>query len=516
MIHHTRLNRILDTWSQDLDTNIRTYEDLIEGCNDIIKYKMDLAGDGGFQVYLSYIDVMVNRDIIEQQLMEQFLQYRRFTKLEAKTEEDFLTFLKRTGIAVADIRPAQSMDDAVNAVLSGDSMMLIEGYAGALVIATRAWPNRGIGQTETEKVVRGPKEAFTETIRFNTVLIRRRIRDTRLKVKQKQLGTRSRTDIAILYMEDLVRPEILNELKNRLERYNIDAVLETGTIEQLIEEKWYSPFPQMQYTERPDKAASALLEGRVVVAVDTTPYVLILPSTLNTFMQASEDYYNRWAISAMIRCIRYMAMLLAMGTPGLYIALTTFHPAMLPSSLLFSIAASREGVPFYATLEVIIMEIAFEMLREAGLRLPSAIGHTVSIVGGLIIGQAAVEAGIASPIVVIIVSLTAIASFTIPNDGFVSAIRICKYIIIGASSILGLYGFMLAILGILIHLSGLKSFGIPYLSPFSFWEVNEGEDLKDSILRAPITSMRKRPVYSRRGHRVRMTEVSGENKDGKS
>lgn len=510
---HTRENRIIGHWTGSLEQNIQTYETLIEGCNDIVKYAMDLAGDGGFRVYISYIDVMINRNIIEQQLMEQFLNYRRFTELAKNTGEDFITYLKRTGIAVADIRTERTVDAAVNAVLSGDSMMLVDGSDQAIIIGTRAWPNRGVGEAQTEKVVRGPKEAFTETIRFNTVLIRRRIRDTRLKVKQKQLGTRSRTDAAILYMEDLVRPEVLHELERRLEIYSIDAVLETGTIEQLIEDKWYSPFPQMQCTERPDKAASALLEGRIVLAIDTTPYVLILPSTLNTFMQASEDYYNRWAVSAMIRFLRYVAMFLAMCTPGLYIALTTFHPAMLPSSLIFSIAASRDGVPFYATIEVIIMEIAFEMLREAGLRLPSAVGHTVSVVGGLIIGQAAVEAGIASPIVVIIVSLTAIASFVIPNEGFVSAIRLCKYIIIAASALLGLYGFMLAVLGILVHLSGLKSFGIPYLSPFSFWGVNEGEDRKDSLLRAPIAAMRKRPVYSRDGCRIRL--VKRGKRDGK-
>lgn len=506
MASHTRDNRITLEFTWNLQQNVAAYEALVQDCDDIVRYTMDLAGDGGFRVYISYVDVMIDREIIEQQLMEQFLYYQRFVQLQEKQEEEFVTFLKRTGIATADIREAPDFDAAVNAVLSGDTMLMVEGYAGACVIGTRAWPNRGIGQTETEKVVRGPKEAFSETLRFNTVLIRRRIRDTRLKIRSRQLGVRSRTDVAIVYMEDLVRPEVLKEFEKRLDRYSIDAVLETGTVEQLVEDKWYSPFPQLQYTERPDKAASALLEGRIVLVVDTTPFVLILPSTLNTYMQASEDYYNRWAVSAMVRFLRYIAMFLAMCTPGLYIALTTYHPAMLPSSLIFSIAASRQGVPFYATIEVVIMEIAFEMLREAGLRLPSAIGHTVSIVGGLIIGQAAVEAGIASPIVVIIVSLTAIASFVIPNDSFVSAIRLCKYSIILGAALLGLYGFMLAILVILVHLSGLKSFGIPYLSPFSFWGVNDGEDRRDSLIRAPITAMNKRPVYSREGRRIRLVK----------
>ena len=501
---HTRKNIITVSMSNVLDQNIQNYEMLLQDCDDVVKRLMPLEGDGGFRIYISYIDVMVDRRLIEESLLEQFLAYTHQQHMQTPTNKSFITFLKDSGVATADVKESDDFNAVISAVLSGDTILFIENSSKALIVATRAWPNRGVGTTETEKVVRGPKEAFSETIRFNTILIRRRIRDTRLKVKQKQMGVRSKTDIALMYMEDLVRPDILQEVQRRLSLYDIDSVMETGTIEQLIEDKWYSPFPQLQFTERPDKAASAILEGRIVVVVDTTPFVLILPATLNSFLQASEDYYNRWGISSFIRVLRYIAMFLALCTPGLYIALTTFHPAMVPSSLIFSIAASRQGVPFYATVEVILMELAFELLREAGLRLPTAVGHTVGIVGGLIIGQAAVEANIASPIVVIVVSITAIASFSIPNDSMVSAIRLCKYWIIFLSAILGLYGFMLAMLTILIHLTGLRSFGIPYLSPFAFRGVNQGEDLKDSIVRMSIFTMKRRPIYSQPGHRKRL------------
>ena len=352
--------------------------------------------------------------------------------------------------------------------------------------------------------VRGSKESFTESFRVNTVLIRRRIRDTRLKSKQMTVGVRSKTDVALMYMEDLVRPAILDEVLKRLERFQIDAILDSSYLEALTEEEWFSPFPQYQSTERPDKAASALLEGRLVLVVDNSPMVLLLPATFPCFFQASDDYYDRWDAANFVRLLRYAAAFAAVLLPGLYIALAGFHPEALPLSFALSFAASREGVPFILPVEVIVMELAFELLREAGIRLPGPMGSTLGIVGGLIIGQAAVDAHIVSPVVVILVALTALSAFTIPNELFASAFRMIKFYFIIAASLGGFVGLTAAVLTVLVHLSGLKSFGVPYMMPFVSAEMAPDSKWQDNVWRMPISKMYERPYFTRAGHRRRL------------
>ena len=275
-------------------------------------------------------------------------------------------------------------------------------------------------------------------------------------------------------------------------------------IEQLSEEKWYSPFPQFQTTQRPDRAAMSILEGRVIVLVDNSPTGLILPTDYNSFIKTSDDMYNRWEIASFGRILRYMAAFFAMTVPGLYLAVTNFHTQVLPTTLLLSFAAARQGVPFPAVVEVLLMEIAFELLREAGVRLPGAMGNTIGIVGGLIIGQAAVEANIVSPIVVIVVAFTALCSFAIPNEEFATSFRLIKFLFIFLCSWLGFYGFLYGLLLVLIHLSHLKSFGIPYLMPFVGADLNQYDDERDSLIRQPLFLMRRRPIYARRDQRVRL------------
>ena len=373
--------------------------------------------------------------------------------------------------------------------------MLIDGYEKGVIISTRGFPRRSVSKAETEVVVQGSQESFVETFRINTVLIRRRIKDTRLKIEQIRVGKRSKTDVGIAYISDIVRPEILKEVKKRINKIDIDGILDSSYIEQLIEDDYLSPFPQLQMTERPDKAASALLEGRIVLVVDNSPFVLIIPALLTSVYQSSEDYYQRFEIMSFVRIIRYIAGFLAVALPGFYIAVAVYHPSMIPTQLLFKIAEARGDVPVPAVFEVLLMELAFETLREAGIRLPSAIGSTLGIVGGIIIGQAAVDAGLVSPIVVIIVSLTGLCSFSIPNIALVSGFRIMKYLVILFSSVLGLFGFWLSILLILIHLVSLKSFGIPFI---------KGSDLKDTLFRVPLFKMKKRPIFANENQKVRM------------
>lgn len=305
-------------------------------------------------------------------------------------------------------------------------------------------------------------------------------------------------------MKDLIYPEMITEIEKRLKEFEIDGILDSGVIEQLTEKKRYSPFPQFQTTQRPDRAAMAILEGRIVLLSDNSPVALILPATYNSFIQTGDDYYNRWEIASFTRILRYAASFLAMTFPGLYLAMTNFHTQLLPTDLLLSLAAARQGVPFPAVIELLIMELAFELLREAGVRLPGANGNTIGIVGGLIIGQAAVDANIVSPIVVIVVALTALCSFAVPNEELAAAFRILKFVFIVLCGYLGYLGFLLGIMAVLIHLSKLESFGIPYLAPFVGADLNGYEDERDTFLRLPLNLLKKRPVYARAGARTKL------------
>lgn len=503
---HDEDQKVIIPLSENLDANIRNFEMLFQDCGDVVKRKFPLGQNKEVWGYIAYIDVMIDRRVIEESILEQLIVQVRDVppNLEDIKEEERFDFIKDGGLASADIKEVKTMDEATLAVLSGETILFIDGYAKAIMIATKGFPNRGVQQPDTEAVVRGSKEGFSEAFRINSVLIRRRIRDTRLKLKQKQIGVRSRTDVGLMYIEGLVRPSILKEIEDRLDTFKIDAILESGMLEQIIEDEWYSPFPQFQATQRPDKAASAILEGRIAIIVDNTPFVVLLPTTLNCFFQASEDYYDRWMIMSFVRILRYIASFFSVALPGLYIVFTSFHPGMLPTSLTYAFAASRIGVPFPAVLEVVIMELAFELLREAGIRLPGPISNTIGIVGGLIIGQSAVSANLVSPIIVIVVAVTAISSFAIPGQGFTSAVRLIKFFIIALSAMLGLYGFWLGMLIVLIHLSSLKSFNIPYLLPYAASNLNNYNDNKDALIRLPYFMMKKRPFFANESERIRL------------
>ena len=422
--------------SKNLEKNITIIENAFQNCGDIVKRHFFVGEKKDIAVYMIYTDNIVNGNAIEESILTNIMNRCR---IDGK-KEGMLKRLNEEVIAIGEMNEVKTFQEIFDAVLLGDTILLVDGNDIALQASTKGFPSRGVSEAKTEVVVQGPKDAFTEIGATNIVLIRRRIRDTKLKVKRTKVGKRSKTDVAILYMEDIVRKEILQEVEYKINQIDIDVVLDSGYIDQLLENRWLSPFPQLQMTERPDKAASVLLEGRVVIVIDNTPFVVIAPATLNVFFQAAEDYYDRWEIMSFIRLIRYCAGFLAVALPGLYIALTVFHPSMLPTNLALKIAETRQNIPFPAVGEILIMELAFELLREAGIRLPSPVSSTIGIVGGIIIGQAAVEAGIVSPSVVIVSALTGICTFVIPNIALVSGLRLTKYIVLIFSAFLGLYG----------------------------------------------------------------------------
>ncbi|GFI60882.1 spore germination protein B1 [Clostridiales bacterium] len=447
---------------------------------------------------LVYIDNIVSTDVIENSIMTNLMN-----RTQIDPEENILDRLKEEAITIGEMNEEIDFQNIFTSILLGDTVIFTEGESKALIASTKDWPTRGVPSAENEVVVQGPKDAFAESVSKNVVLMRRRIRDTALKVIRNKVGRRSQTDIAIMYMEGIARQNVIDNVKKNIENINVDAIMDAGYIEQMSERKWWSPFPQVQMTERPDKASAALLEGRVVVAVDNSPMALMFPSTLNTFFQAAEDYYDRWEIMSFIRLIRYIAAFLALALPGLYIALTLYNPNLLPVEVVLKIAGTRMNVPFSAITEVFIMEIAFELLREAGIRLPSPIGSTLGIVGGIVIGQAAVEAGLVGPVVVIISAITGICTFVIPNQAMVNGIRLCKYVVLIISAALGLFGFWIGIILTLVHLCSLESFGIPYMYPYCSASESGWDDLKDSVVRMPLFMLKKRPVFSSPKNRIR-------------
>lgn len=491
--------------SRLLSDNIAHMEELFAVCDDIKKKQMNLGKNKDIPCYLTFIEVAVDMGT---SALGELLKY-----LRSADKEEILAALEKNSLGVADATYFSTIEEAADGLLTGETILFVEGFDKAVKIPDDGYPNMGVNEADSEKVIRGSNEGFTESVKQNAALIRKRIRSPKVKVKQLKAGMRSKTNVYLVYVEDLVYPKLLQEIEHRMNGFEIDGVLDSGIIEQLAEEKWYSPFPQFQTTERPDRAAMSILEGRVVLISDNSPVALLLPTDYNSFIQTSDDYYNRWEIASFGRMLRYLASFFAMTLPGIYLAVTNFHTQILPTTLLLSFAEARSGVPFPAVIEVLIMELSFELLREAGVRLPGTMGNTIGIVGGLIIGQAAVDANLVSPIVVIVISFTALCSFAIPNEEFATAFRILKFGFIALCAWLGFFGLLLGLLVILIHLAGLKSFGIPYLMPFVGADLNGYEDERDFFWRQPLKWLRKRPIYAKRSERTRL--VWKKNKKGK-
>lgn len=485
--------------SEKLEENKKRYEAIYENCDDI--KKIDITLSGGRKVFLAYEEVTLASGNLGATAVGVFLEW--LEKKEGSNQELSEAILENEG-RISDYRIYDNIEEAAQGMLTGDSILFVDGVPYGIKISDKGFPGIGVSSCESEKVVRGSNEGFSESVKTNVALVRKRVRSTRVKVKSYTMGVRSHTLVNVLYIEDLAYPSVVRELDRRMKEYLVDGVLDSGVIEQLAEESWLSPFPQFQTTQRPDKAAFSLLEGRVVVLSDNSPVALILPCDYNSFLKTTDDYYNRWDMATFARILRFFSSFFAMTLPGLYLALTNFHTQILPTSLLLAFQEAREGVPFPTVLEVLLMELSFELLREAGVRLPGAMGSTIGIVGGLIIGQAAVEAHLVSPIVVILVSFTALCSFAIPSEEFAYAFRVLKFLVIFASAWLGYFGFLVCITGILFHLARLKSFGIPYLTPFSGGDINGDLDKRDALWRYPLQKNTVRPIYARRNQRVRL------------
>ncbi|WP_422392326.1 spore germination protein [Niallia oryzisoli] len=477
-----------DTIGSDLSDMEQQLKKLFENCSDFVIrpfFVMDKV-----KILLIYIDGLVDTNLLD----EVFLKPMIFEGKPQGVEEtsSLGKIIEQHLIAVTQVKNVSKLGELADGILKANIGVVIEGEANAMLAELPGYEKRAIEEPATEVTIRGPKDGFTESLRTNTTLLRRRIRSTKLKFESFTIGELSQTDVVMAYIDGIAADSLLEEVRSRIGRIQIDALMGSEMLEEFIEDVPYSPFPQIQNTERPDILIANLLEGRVGIIVDNTPFALVIPMTFWSGLQAADDYYERFIYTTFIRFIRYVLFNISLFLPSLYVALSTFHPKLIPTSLLFSVAAAREGVPFPAIVEALMMEFVFEGLREAGVRLPKAIGSAVSIVGALVIGQAAVQAGIVSAPMVIVVATTGIASFSIPRYNFGTSIRLIRFIMLILAGVLGLYGIVLGFIALTIHLVCLRSFGVPYFTPVA---PQIPKDLKDVIIRVPRWALNQRPTF---------------------
>ncbi|KPB04198.1 spore germination protein [Bacillus sp. CHD6a] len=493
----------------NLERNLATFKDLYGNSSDLVIRKIQFGEDHKLHVGMIYLDGLVDKQMVED-LLDAFMFQMKDNQVtvDSLEKDNVTTILKNTSIPIAETTELHHLQDMESAILSGGAILLIDGVTSGLKINISGWAERGVNESSTENVVRGPKESFTETLRTNTSLVRRKIKDSSLRIEELQVGKVTKTEIAIVHIQGIANEKIVEEVRNRIKLIEIDSILESSYIEELIEDKTYTTFPTLYNTERPDVIAAGLLEGRVAIFVDGTPFVLLAPALFTHFFQSAEDYYQRWDIATLLRMLRVLAFFISLLGPSLYIALINFHQEMLPTTLLIDLAAQREGVPFPAVIEALLMEVTLEILREAGLRLPKAIGQTVSIVGALVIGQTAVEAGIVSAVMVIVVSITAISNFTLPSYSMAISIRILRFGFIIFSATFGLFGITIGLFLLTLHLCSLRSFGVPFLTPISPFVK---EDQKDTLWRLPTWKRYTRPRLVSKKNNVREDQMTSQN-----
>lgn len=469
------------TISPSLSTNLQTIRVLFSNIPELTI--RNVVVKKGPQMALLYMDGLVDKNIINMDILRPLLQ-------QEADEVDVLSSV----ISVGKIERMQSWSTIEQALLNGKSIIFVDAKASAYAFHTQGWPQRAIQEPQVESSIKSSHQGFTEIANQNIAMIRRYIPSRELKAKKVMVGERGSIQLSLLYLADVVNQDALLEVETRLKQLSVDTVLNTGELEGLIEDHTYTPFPQFTLTERPDTAASHLLQGRVAIVVDRSPGVLIGPMTFSSFFQTVDDYNIRWLTSSFVRILRFIGCFIAIFAPSIYIAMISFHYEAIPLQLILSIAESREKVPLPPLIEALIMELILEMLREAGVRLPSPIGQTIGVVGGIVIGQAAVQAGIVSNIMVIVVAITAISSYIIPNLEMSAGIRLIRFPMMLLASAFGMVGIVCGMSLLVIHILSLSSLGVPYGSPISPLRFS---DMKDTFIRLPMWMMKKRPLSVR-------------------
>ncbi len=471
--------------SKDLDSNIDKLKKLFNMPKnmDVVIREFNLGRK--VKAFIVFMENMVDRNLLNSSLLPQLMDKDVFRQNVPECAVDYVV---QNIIAADSVTKASEYHEAVTAVLRGDTVLFIDGCPECALIQTCGAEKRAITKPQTEPVVKGSHEALTESLDTNVSLIRKIIKNENLISEYLNVGNTNHSQVAVMYLKGVANRQIVNEVKKRINRIDTAYIAGTGFVEQFIEDNPYMLFPQVINTERPDRAANFIMEGLVVIIADGTPSAIAVPCTFFRLMHTSEDKNLRWPFATFLRLIRYIGLMSAIFLPGMYVALTLFHIEVIPTELLVSITRAKELVPFPTLVEILIMEISFEMVREGAIRVPGVIGQTLGIVGALILGQAAVTANLVSPILVIIVSLTAIGSFCIPNYELSLALRVARFVFIFAGACFGFYGISIMLSVVVILACSMKSFGVPFFAPVApKTKINH-----DTILRSPITSKKER------------------------
>jgi spore germination protein KA len=488
---------------KSLDENISLFKNIFKNDETLIIRDFQNKRLKAAQCCIFYIDGMVNTEIVNENIIQPVLR----TDLSVDIEFDnLLEELKSKVIVSNGVTTETDIDKIISSIVNGDTLFLLDGYDKALIINSKLWLTRAITEPESAKVVRGPREGFNESIIINLTMLRRKIKTADLKFKFRVMGERTLTKVCVCYIDDLVMDGVLDELEQRLDSIKIDAILDSGYIQELIKDAPYSPFETVGSSERPDVIAAKILEGRVALFVDGSPFVLTVPCLAVEHFQANEDYYNNYIFSSINRLIRGGTAVLSITIPAIFLSLVTFQQEMLPTPLLLSISASRQGVPFPTSVSLFLMLLIFDVLREASTRMPSAIGMAINIVGTLVLGQAAVEARLVSAPVIIVTAITGIT--TLINMNFLGATIIYRNLLLLGASFYGVYGLLICFIILHLHLMSLRSFGVPYMMSATTAKNHNGQD---AWIRAPWWMMDLRPKIF--GEKDLVRQRSSKNKE---
>lgn len=480
-----------------LNEKIITLTNEIGDKNKVVVKKFYLGKSTNMQGAVIYINGIVNKEIVDRDIIKPLMTEVQENILEHK---DPCTYLCEKYIYASDVNIEININKAISAIREGKTALIIDEIPDFILIDTTSFLTKGTTEPMNEATIRGSKEGFVQNIKINLGIIKRHIKDKNLSTEMFVVGNRTQTNLAMVYIEDIVDKDILKQIKKRINSINIDSVQGAGIVEQLIEDHPYTLFPQVLNTENTDRVVGNILEGKIAIIIEGTPFVSILPVTTTAFLQAPEDYFQRTLLSTFIRLLRILAIVMVITLPSIYLILIRFNSELIPIKLIIPIIQSRKGIPLPPLLEIISMEIVLEFLREGGLRLPSKIGQTISVVGGFIIGDAAIRARIVSPTTLVIVGAAAIATFVIPNYEMSLSVRLLRFPMLILSNLFGILGFTAGIYLLIVHLYSLESFGIPY------FVLNKSKDHKDILIRAPIWKMNKRPESIPNNNPIRQTD----------
>lgn len=481
-----------DAVSRTLSRNERDLQERFDLCSDIVFRTYSLQD--GSALLLVYIDGMTRLQSTEENVLKPLLfggLPQGIDRIGALAE-----MFRREWLPMVNVRSERSMESLTYQILAGGLAILVDGEDSALVAQAQGYETRGIQEPHKEATLRGSKEGFVENMRTNTSMLRRRIVHPDLKLESFTIGTYTRTEVVLVYLRGIADDLVLAQVREKLNRIEMDGIIDTAYLEEWLEGNPYSIFSQIHNTERPDVVTAGLLEGKVAILANGTPFALLLPVTFWSGLQSADDYFERFMLVVLLRLVRYAMTFVSFALPAVYVALTTFHPEMVPSYLMIGIATARESSPFPTMIEVLLMMVVFDGLQEAGVHLPSQLGPVVSIIGALVIGQAAVEAGIISTPIIIVISLTGVATYTIPKYSASLPFRLIRYLLMFVSGFLGFVGFAFGMIFLLIHLVTLESFGAPFLSPVAPLDVKR---IKDIVIRYPF---RKRRDKNKKGLRT--------------